>query len=305
MAARAISSATVSFGLVSIPVKVYSTSESGSQVRFNMLDAKSGSRVKQQYISADSGEIVPRSDMARGYEFAKGQYVMLSEDEYKALQAVGTGGIELTEFVPAESIDPVYFDKAYYLGPDKGGERAYGLLGVAMRESGLVGIAKYAARGKQYMVALRPLVDDERGLVMQQLRYPDEIKSFSEVPLGDIPEATDSELKLAKQIIEQISTETFEPEQYTDEVKERMLELIQQKIDEGEEIAAAPEAAPAGQVIDLMEALKASLGKQDDKASGGKKNAGGTKGTKAKPAKAKTTRKKSPGSSGTKKRKAK
>jgi len=285
MGARAISSATISFGLVSIPIKVYSSSETASQVRFNMLEAKTGSRVKQQYVSSETGEVVPRSEMARGYEFAKGQFVVLSEDEYKALQEVGTGGIELTEFVPAEAVDPVYYDKAYYLGTDKGGERAYGLLEDAMRDTGLVGIAKYSARGKQYIVALRPRplgANGERGLIMQQLRYADEVKSFAEVPLGDIPESSAAELKLAKQIIEQIAKETFDPGRYHDEVKDRMLELIQQKIDGGQEIAAASEA-PRGQVIDLMAALKASL-------AGG--DAPKTKGAKASKAKAAKTRKK-------------
>lgn len=293
MAARAISSATVSFGLVSIPVKVFSSNESGSQVRFNMLDAKTGSRLKQQYISANSGEVVPRAEMARGYEFAKGQYVMLSDEEYKALQAVGDGSISLTEFVPADSVDPVFYEKAYYLGPDKGGERAYGLLGQALRDAGLIGIAKYSARGKQYVVALRPKVadgDGENGLIMQQLKYPDEVKAFSEVPIGDVPEATAAELKLAKEIIKQITKKTFDPSQYHDEVKEQMLELINQKVDEGDEIATSPEAAPTGQVIDLMEALKASLG-------GGapKKTKAKTSKAKTKTTKAKTTKKKAKG----------
>ncbi len=295
MGARAISSATISFGLVSIPIKVYSSSETANQVRFNMLEAKTGARVKQQYVSAESGEVVPRSEMARGYEFAKNQYVVLSEDEYKALQEVGTGGIELTEFVPADAVDAVFFDKVYYLGTDKGGERAYGLLEDAMRETGLIGIAKYSARGKQYVVALRPRplgANGDRGLIMQQLRYADEVKSFSEVPLGDIPASSEAELKLAKQIIGQIAKETFDPSRYHDEVKDRMLELIQQKIDGGQEIASAPEA-PRGQVIDLMAALKASLeGGETPKKAKAAKNAKTTKTAKAGKSKAAGTRKK-------------
>jgi DNA end-binding protein Ku len=265
MAARAIGSGTVSFGLVSIPVKVFTTSESAQSLSFNMLHAKCGSRLRQQYVCPNDEEVVERDGVARGYEFAKGQYVTLSDEEYKALLEVGSNAISLVEFVPAAKVDPVYFDKSYYLGPDKGGERAYKLLAEAMVRTGLVGIAKYAARGKQYVVMLRP--NDEGGLVMQQLRYADEVRSFAEVPMPDAAAATEAELKLATQIIEQIAVDEFRPEQYADEVKVRMLELIQQKID-GREITAAPDEAPQAQVIDLMEALKRSLGEVKKTSSG-------------------------------------
>jgi DNA end-binding protein Ku len=261
MAARAIGSATVSFGLVSIPVKIYSTGDSKAAVRFNMLHAECGTRVKQQYTCPTCEEEVPRSDMARGYEFAKNQYVTLDDDEYKALQEVATNAIGLVEFVPAEKVDPVYVSKSYFLGPEKGGERAYKLLAQAMGDSGLIGLARYSARGKQYLVMVRP--NNEGGLVMSQLKYADEVRTFDDVPIADAPEATDAELALAKQIIEQISSETFAPEKYQDDVKERMLELINNKV-EGKEITAMPEAAPQAQVIDLMAALKASLGESAD-----------------------------------------
>jgi DNA end-binding protein Ku len=277
MAARAIGSATVSFGLVSIPVKIYSTGESRSSVRFNMLHAECGTRVKQQYVCPTHDEVVPRNEMARGYEFAKNQYVTLSDEEYKTIQEVATNSIGLVEFVPAAAIDPVYLDKSYYLGPEKGGERAYKLLARAMSESGLVGLANYAARGKQYLVMVRP--NAEGGLAMHQLKYADEIKTFDEIPVADAPEASDAELGLARQIIEQIAAQTFDPSKYRDEVKERMLELINQKV-EGKEITALPEAAPQAQVIDLMAALKASLGEA----------AGEPKKTKAAPAKAKAAK---------------
>ena len=257
MAARAIGSATVSFGLVSIPVKIYSTGDSKAAVRFNMLHAECGTRVKQQYTCPTCEDVVSRNDMARGYEFAKNQFVTLDDDEYKALQEVATNAIGLVEFVPADKVDPVYMSKSYYLGPEKGGERAYKLLAQAMVESGLVGLARYSARGKQYLVMVTP--NDAGGLVMHQLKYADEVKTFDEVPIADAPDATDAELGLAKQIITQISSETFAPEKYKDDVKDRMLELINQKV-EGKEITAMPEAAPQAQVIDLMAALKASLG---------------------------------------------
>jgi len=183
MPARAISSATVSFGLVSIPIKVYSAHETANDIHFNMVHAECGTRLKQQYICPTHDRVVDRSETARGYQFAKNQFVLLSDEEYKALQEVADNTIALTEFVPQDKLDPIYFERSYYLGPDKGGERAYKLLNEAMRETGLIGVATYAARGKQYLVAVRPFGKD--GLVMHQLHYADEIKDFAEVPIKD------------------------------------------------------------------------------------------------------------------------
>jgi DNA end-binding protein Ku len=259
MTARSIGTATISFGLVSIPTKLYTTNETTGDIHFHMLHDADGARLKQQYICTQCNEIVDRDHTVKGYEFAKGQYVAFSGDELKALDAVATQAIAIEEFVPASAVDPVWVDKSYYLGPDKGGERAYRLIHDAMLDTGLVGIASYAARGKQYIVALRPFRD---GLIMHQLRYAQEVKPWSEVPLPELPELRPAELGLAKQIIQQIAHETFSPERYTDDVQDRMRELIAQKV-EGQEITMAPEA-PAGKVIDLMEALKASLGMSKD-----------------------------------------
>ena len=281
MAPRAIGTATVSFGLVSIPVKIYSTGETSSSVRFNMLHKDCGTRVKQQYTCPTHDEVVPRSDMIKGYEFAKGQYVTITDEEHKALQAVGDSSIGLVEFVPVDSVDPVFMSKSYFLGPDKGGGRAYKLLSAAMEDSDLIGLANYAARGKQYLVAVRP--NGQGGLVMHQLKYADEVKSFADIPVEEAPEATEAELGLAKQLIEQIRSETFAPEKYKDEVKEKMLTLINQKID-GSEITLPTDAAPQAQVIDLMAALKASLGESEAEAT--------PKKTKKAPAKRKTAAKK-------------
>jgi DNA end-binding protein Ku len=255
MPARSIGTATISFGLVSIPTKLYTTNESGGDIHFNMLHDADGGRLKQQYVCTKCNEVVDREHTVKGYEHAKGQYVVLSADELKALDAVATQTIALEEFVPAEKVDPLFVEKSYYLGPDKGGERAYKLIRDAMLETGLVGIASYSARGKQYIVAVRPF---HEGLIMHQLRYAQEIKPWSEVPLPDLPELKPQEIGLAKQIIQQIQHETWAPEKYKDEVQERMMELINKKI-EGQEITVQPEA-PAGKVIDLMAALKASLG---------------------------------------------
>jgi DNA end-binding protein Ku len=257
MPARAISSATVSFGLVSIPIKLYSAHETANDIHFNMLHGECGTRLKQQYICPTHDRVVSRDETVRGYEFAKGQYVKLSDEEYKALQEVADNTIALTEFVPAKEVDPVYFERSYYMGPDKGGERAYKLLIEAMNETGLVGLAKYAARGKQYLVLVRPY--GKEGLILHQLHYSDEIKAFDEVPIKEGKPATTAEVKLAVQLIEQIAEKKFVPDKYEDEVKERMLALIEKKV-QGEEITAAPEPAPQAQVIDLMEALRKSLG---------------------------------------------
>jgi DNA end-binding protein Ku len=255
MPARSIGTATISFGLVSIPTKLYTTNETSNDIHFNMLHESDGARLKQQYICTKCNEVVDREHTVKGYEHAKGQYVILSAEELKALDAVATQTIALEEFVPAASLDPLYIEKSYYLGPDKGGERAYKLIRDAMLETGLVGVASYSARGKQYIVELRPF---NEGLIMHQLRYAAEVKPWSEVPLPDLPELKPAEINLAKQIIQQNASETWHPEKYKDEVQERMQDLIQKKI-EGQEITVTPEA-PAGKVIDLMESLKASLG---------------------------------------------
>ncbi|MBS2032823.1 MAG: Ku protein [Deltaproteobacteria bacterium] len=255
MATRSIGTATISFGLVSIPIKLFSTNESSSGISFNLLHDKCKGRVKQQYICPkDNNEVVERTNMVKGYEFAKDQYVLFTEEELKALEEQASKAIEITEFVPLSKVDPLYFEKAYYLGPDKGADKSYKLLGEAMRETQRCALAKYAARGKQYLVLLRPV---ENGIVMQELRYADEVKPMSEVPLGE-GEVKEAELTLAKQLINQISTEQFDPKKYKDEVKERTLAQIQRKM-QGEAVSVVAEAAPQGKIIDLMEALKASL----------------------------------------------
>jgi len=258
MSARSIATANISFGLVSIPVKLYSATQAQSAISFNLIHDACGGRVKQQYICPrEENKVVEREHIVKGYEFAKDRYVTFTPEELKALEEKSTQTIEIAEFVPLESIDPVYYDKAYYLGPDKGGDRAYRLLGEAMRETGRTALARYAARGKQYLAQLRPI--EGGGIVMQQLLYADEVRPFSEVDIAKT-EVKEGELKLAKAIVDQISNQTFKPEQYEDEVKKRIQEQIQRKVD-GQEIEAAPEQ-PQTQIIDLMEALKASLARR-------------------------------------------
>jgi DNA end-binding protein Ku len=254
MAARSIGNGTLSFGMVSIPIRMYSAGESSSAVSFNMLHDKCKSRLKQQYVCPRDNEIVARDHTVKGYEFAKDQYVTFSEEEIKAMAEEAQKAIEITEFVPAAKVDPVYFDGAYYLGPDKGGEKAYKLINEAMKQTGRAALAKWAARGKQYLVLIRPVGN---GLVMQQLLYKDEVRPISEVPIEEA-ELKDSELKLAVQLVEQIANDEFKPENYEDDVRKRYHEAIQRKV-EGQEVITAAEAPKSAQIIDLMEALKASL----------------------------------------------
>ena len=262
MAARSIASLTVSFGLVSIPVKLFSATEASKSISFNMLHKACGSRLKQQYICIKEEVVVPREEMVKGYEFAKDQYVMFSPEELKALEEAGTHAADITEFVPIESVDPIYFDKAYYLGPDKGGAKPYALLARALRESRRCALGRWGARGKQYIVMIRPIETDQGdALVMQQLLYAAEVRPIKEI---DIPktDVKDAELKLAQQLIEQQASDSFNPESYTDDVRKRIEAAVQKKV-EGQEVtlAEAPETGGA-QVIDLMEALRASLGKK-------------------------------------------
>jgi len=271
MPARPIGSSSISFGLVAIPVQLFSATEPKAGLSFNLLDAETKSRLKQQYVRPSDGQIIGRNDMVKGYEFAKGQFVTFKPDELKALEEQSTHTIDITEFVPIAEIDPIYFDKPYYLAPERGGEKAYRLLTEVMKETGRSAIARYAARGKQYLVIIRPVKlpggKAGNGLVMQQLLYEDEVRPFSDVPIAEI-EVKMSELQLARQLVEQIASQTFEPTKYTDEVRERIMQDIQRKIDGQEIETTAPETAPA-QIIDLMEALKASLGAHKNKTPSG------------------------------------
>lgn len=254
MPPRSIATATISFGLVSVPVNLYSSSESKSSVSFNMLHKKCNTRLKQQYTCPKDNEIVGRDETVKGYEFAKDQYVVFTAEELKTLDEKATGMIEVVEFVPLAKVDREYVDKVYYLGPDKGGDRAYRLLCEALQQTGRAALGQYAARGGQSLVLLRAL---NGVLAMEQLKYADEVRSPTEitVPAGEVKPA---ELALAKQLIDQLVNESFEPQKYKDTVRERVLEAIQRKVD-GQDITADVQPDSSGKIIDLMEALKASL----------------------------------------------
>ncbi|QYY28527.1 MULTISPECIES: Ku protein [Cupriavidus] len=271
MAARSLASLSLSFGLVSIPVKLYTATDSGSTVRFNLL-SKDGSRLKQQYVSEQTREVVPREEMVKGYEFEKDQFVIFSPDELKALEEGASHMVEIVSFVPEKGVDPIYYDKTYYIAPDKRGGKPYSLLRAAMAKTGRCAIAKWASKGKSHMVQIRPI---EGGLVFQQLLFADEVRSIDELHVEDVA-VSDAEMKLAVQLIEQASEDHYDASQYRDEEKERVLAAIDAKIAGKEIISQEPvEISPSGQVIDLVEALKKSL-------STGKRSAAASKTATAK-----------------------
>ncbi|MGA8810489.1 MAG: Ku protein [Thermoanaerobaculia bacterium] len=257
---RPTATAQIAFGLVSIPVKLFSATEASEKISFNMLHKDCGNRIQQQLFCPKDERTISRDEVVKGYEFQRGQYVLFNEEELKMIEEKSTQSIEISEFLPKEAIDPIYFAKANYIAPDKGGERAYSLLTKALEQTGRWALAKYAARGKQYLVILRPLGN---GMVMQQLFYPNEIRSMDELDLGDAI-VKDNELKMAVQLAEMGAADEFHPENYRDEVAERTRTLIQRKI-EGEEITSNLVEEPKAQVIDLMEALKRSLAKPSSK----------------------------------------
>ena len=253
-AARAIDTASIVFGLVAIPVRVFSTAEPSHEVHFHMIHAGCGLRVKQEYHCPEHGK-VERAAIAKGYSPDRSTTIELAQAELDALDAVANDEIGLAEFVPASAVDPIYIEKTYYLAPGKGGDRAYRLLHDALEDADLVGIAQYAARGNAYVVMLRPF---QGGLAMHQLRYQDEVKPFEAIDLPTLPKPSAAELKLAKSIVEQLQKSTFDPGAYRDEVKVRVEKLLEEKVKSGETIVA-PEAPAPKHIPDLMAALRASL----------------------------------------------
>lgn len=257
MPLHSVGSGTISFGLVSIPIKMFSASTSAG-VSFNQLHAKCGSRIRQQLICPTCNEVVDRSALVKGYEFSKDQYVQFTEDELKTLEGEASKMIDISEFVPLADVDPIYFEKTYYLGPDKGGEKAYRLLTDAMQKSGRVALAKFVMRGKENLVLIRPAQD---GLMLHTMYFSDEIRDFGEVEKGDDAKVKPGELDLAERLVKELSSDSFKPEQYADEYRGRVLEVVESKV-EGREVTSLAPQAQRTQVIDLMDALKQSLGKR-------------------------------------------
>jgi DNA end-binding protein Ku len=253
MAARSTGSTTISFGLVSIPVKIYTATHSEG-VSFHMLHKECNTRVKQQLYCPTHDQVIERDDTVKGYEVAKGQYVVFTNEEIRQLEAERTNTIDIVQFVPAETVDFIQIEKTHYLGPDKGGHKAYTLLGHAMRDADVVAIGRYNARGKSYVVMIRPY---EKGLALHQLYYADEVNAFSEVDIGADVRLSQNERDLALKLIDQLRVDAFDASEFRDETSDRVRQVAEQKA-QGMEIQTAPEQ-PSAQIIDLFEALKKSL----------------------------------------------
>jgi len=257
MPAHSIGSANISFGLVSIPIKMFTAASAGG-VSFNQLHPKCGGRIKQQQICPTCNEVVERGSLVKGYEFAKDQYVQFTDDELKALEGEASRMIDIAEFVPLEQVDPIYFEKTYYLGPDKGGEKAYRLLADTMKGSSRVALAKYVMRGKENLVLIRA---SGNGLMLHTMFFADEIRDFSEVDKGENAKLKPGEMELAQRLVNELASDKFAPEKYADEYRTRVLEAVEQKV-EGKQVTSLAPQAQRAQVIDLMDALKQSLGKR-------------------------------------------
>jgi len=257
MPPHSIGSGTISFGLVSIPIKLYTAASSGG-ASFNLLHAKCGSRIKQQTFCPVCNETVERSGLVKGYEFSKEQYVRFTDEELKSLEGEASKVIDIAEFVPLPKVDPIYFEKTYYLGPDKGGEKAYRLLADAMAKTDRVALAKFVMRGKESLVLIRPAQD---GLMLHTMYFADEVRDFGEIEKGQSAKIKEGELELALKLVDELSNGDFKPEQYQDEYRLRVLDLVNLKV-EGKEVTAVGPQVQRAQVIDLMEALKESLAKR-------------------------------------------
>jgi DNA end-binding protein Ku len=256
-------SGAISFGLVNIPIKLF-TAVNRKSVSFNQIDTRTGSRIQYRKVSAADGEEVPAEQIAKGYQLGSGEYVLIGDDELAALDPVASRSIDIEQFVDLDEIDPLYYDSAYYVAPDKAARKPYALLTRAMEEEGKVAIARFVMRSKQYLAALRP---KDGVLVMSTMVYADELNDSSQlVDDVDDVDVSPKELTMATQLIESL-TEPFEPEKFEDTHRNQVLDLIDRKA-AGEEVVAAPEPAAEDKVVDLMAALEASV--RDAKAARGR-----------------------------------
>jgi DNA end-binding protein Ku len=253
MVARATSSTTISFGLVSIPVKLY-TATSAQDVHFNQLHKQCGGRIRQKLHCPVEDVEVERGDIVKGFEVAKNQYVQFSEEELRALEEEKFSTLNLVEFVPENTVDFVYIEKSQYIGPDKGGEKAFNLLSKAMRSMERIAVGRYWSRGKVQLVLLRPY---RKGLILHQVYYANEVRSYDDIELGPDLHFSDQEQQLAERLIDQLSVDEFSADKYHDEYGQRVRQAAEEKA-AGQQITLAPEQ-PAAQIIDLFEALKQSL----------------------------------------------
>jgi DNA end-binding protein Ku len=271
MPPHALGSGTISFGLVSIPVKLYTAASAGG-VSFNQLHVKCGNRLRHQMVCPVDNEVVDRSQIVKGYEFQKDQYVRFTDEEIKSVEGEGSKVIEIQEFVPLSTVDPIYFEKTYYLGPDKGGDKPYRLLADAMAKTERVALAKFVMRGKESLVLIRPA---QHGLMLHTMYFADEVREFGEIDKGESATLREGELGLALRLIEDLSHEEFKPEEYHDDYRQRVLDLVNLKV-EGKEVTTVTPEVHRAQVIDLMDALKQSLAKRAGKAEAAEPQRGAT-----------------------------
>jgi DNA end-binding protein Ku len=257
MASRPIGNGNISFGLVSIPVKLFSATRTKS-VSFNLLHAKDLSRIQQKIYCPVDNAIIERSELVRGYEIEKGRYVTFTDEELKNLEARGEPSIEITEFIPLAEIDPIYFEESYYLASEPGAAKAYRLLADAMAQSARVALGRFTMRGKEHLVMIRPYA---KGLMLHTIYYADEVRPVEEIDRASNEASKEAELTLAKRLIDELTEKKFDPAKYRDNYRDRVEALAQQKI-AGQQVSEVPTEPRRGQVIDLMTALKASLDKR-------------------------------------------
>jgi DNA end-binding protein Ku len=275
MPARPLGSGTISLGLVSIPVRLYPAAVP-RRVSFHMLHAKCGSRVRTQWFCPVCEKVVSRDELVRGFEIAKGRFVRMTEEELDALAGPASKEIEISEFVPLDTVDPAYLDEAYYLGPDKGGARPYRLLESVLAETRRAGIAGFVLRGKASLVLIRAT---KTGLMLHTMYYADELRDAAEIPRGEVGAVKPAERRLAHRLVAELARPRFEPAKYHDEFRARVLQAVRRKA-AGKVAAVAVSPAPRGKVIDLMDALQQSLAGRgraaQDKSTGQKTRKGGT-----------------------------
>ena len=270
MALRPLRNAMISFGLVSIPVRFYTATKS-EDIHFNLLHASCGSRVNRKWWCPHHEKIVDSDELIRGYAVTKNKYVTFSDEEMEVLETDDNRALDITEFVDLEEIDPVFYEKAYFLGPAPGGGKTYKLLSTAMKKENKVAVARWVAAGKEHLVVIRPF---ENGLILHTMYYADEVRDFGAIDLEDKGTVRDKEVQLAEMLINELTEEKFNPMAYKDEYRERLLERIREKA-RGKTIVAEEreEEEKGGEVVDIMEALRRSLEKGRAPAAPARKSA--------------------------------
>lgn len=254
MALRPLRNATISFGLVSIPVRFYTATKS-EDIHFHLLHESCGTRVQRKWWCPYHETIVSSDELVRGYGVTKNKYVTFTDEEMEALETDDNRSVEITEFVDLSQIDAVFFEKAYFLGPAPGGGKTYKLLSNAMKKENKVAVARWVAAGKEHLVVLRPY---EHGLILHTMYYADEVRDFEAIDLEDA-QVREKEVQLAEMLINELTVDKFNPLQFKDEYRDRLMDKIRAKSHGKAITPEKPEEEKTGEVIDIMEALRRSL----------------------------------------------